>query len=263
MMTDKYNESCFMMHVFPGKLEDMRAYWDEANVGRAQHVNDHLKRTGIARLLAFMQGMDRGDYMLMYINSRDSLDKSLSEITGYTEPYTLFTSAKFSEFTGFDFSKSGTAPDLEKLFDWQDSPDKMSGEDRAIQTKPSAFAIPILDGKVDDLRDYWKKSRDKMDETTNHLRDLNVKKLLAFHQKIPDGDFLVMFMESIDNPQTVMYRAATQNTNRSRFVWEGFKNFSGLNLSDDTTKLFNLELLFDWNENQGIQTVETNIAYTQ
>lgn len=151
MQTDKTVDSCFILPVLPHKIGNVRDFWDDASEKFRGDTEDRLRGVGIKRILAFLQVMPvEGDFMILFMQSADSLDKTLKEMFATDIEYSKYLKDQFIDFSGVDMSREENVPKLELLTDWTDTCQYF--EEKNMLMKPWCYAVPIKQGKTEDRK---------------------------------------------------------------------------------------------------------------
>src|SRR5271157_3663547 len=151
METKKTIDSCFIMPVLPHKIGNVRDFWDDISEEYRSNIEDQLKGVGIKRLLVFLQSMpDKGDFMVFYMQSRDSLEKTLSELFTTSMKCSKYMTDSFKDFTGKDMSKKENMPKIELLAKWEEKSKTL--EEKDMLKMPWCFAVPFKKGKSEGIK---------------------------------------------------------------------------------------------------------------
>ncbi|MCD1294020.1 hypothetical protein CUJ83_03300 [Methanocella sp. CWC-04] len=254
-------DSCYVVPVLPGKMEVLRRFWDEVNTQRAPEAEEHMRAAGLNRLLACAQCLPKGDFLAIYTETNRDLKEEMRNVMSMNTPYSRFLKDQYKDFSGTDFWREENTPKLEPLFDWKDMNPGL--EDIGMIKKYAVFAIPILPWKSDNVRHYWEETKGpRFNETEEHLRDLDVVRLVANLQSLPEGDYLIQYIESADDAGTVMRDAASSDHPRSKYVREQYKDFSGIDLSDPRNDII-VDILINWDVKRGFETIQSQIAASE
>ena len=169
---------------------------------------------------------------------------------------------KFKEISGIDRSSMlKNVQKIEKLYDWKDS--KLFLEERDTLKMPWAWATPILAGKTEDVKQFWKTRREEHSkDAEDHFKSLNITMMQAYLQHLPQGDFLIQYMCATEQLDKVLLKCMSGDTKSSKFVKSEYMKFSGIDFTKEAN-LPDLQLIFSWNDVQGFQTTAQEIAYTQ
>lgn len=262
MQTDKTVDSCFILPVLPHKIGNVRDFWDDASEKFRGDTEDRLRGVGIKRILAFLQVMPvEGDFMILFMQSADSLDKTLKEMFATDIEYSKYLKDQFIDFSGVDMSREENVPKLELLTDWTDTCQYF--EEKNMLMKPWCYAVPIKQGKTDDAMNFFNELKwSRLGEIEAVLREQNVLRRLAFLQRSPQGDFIVQHILTSQSLDELLVNVTSCDAKICNFVKEGLKNFSGIDFSDQRN-VPKVELLFKWDEKDGFKTAEQIIAYTE
>jgi len=254
-------DSCFMLPVQRGKAGSLRDFWDDAGEKYGTDTDGHFKLFGVQKLLAFMQTMpDDREYLVMYMRTSDTLDKTLKGLFGKDLKCSKHLTSRFKDFTGVDLSKSENLPRLERLFDWKETREFL--EERQMNKMPWCSTAPILPGKTQATMKYMKDAMSRRSEWEKLLRDHDVVRNLAFIQHTSQGDYVVKYTVA-SSPLADLVTAFTScshemcNTARSMA-----KELTGLDMTNQKN-MPDLKLLFKWDDTVGFQTAEQSIAYTE
>ncbi|WP_148266560.1 hypothetical protein [Methanocella arvoryzae] len=262
MQTEKSVDSCFMLPVQHDRLGSLKNFWDDLNEKYSADIDGHLKLAGVQKAQVFLQTMpDDRDYMVFYMQSRNSLDRTLKDIFSSDLDCSKSLTDRFAEFTGLDLSKEENMPKPELLMDWEERREFL--EERQMLLMPWCVAAPVRQGKTDDLRkliDDIGKSR--MGDVEQLLRDHDVLRAIRCLQHTPQGDFVVGYLLSSTRFEDLASSIASCTGEMCNLAKNAAKEYFGIDLSDPKT-LPDLKLLFKWDDTVGFQTAEQSIAYTE
>lgn len=233
------SESCFAMPVLPGKTDLARRYWEEIRGPRAQEVAEHLRRTGITRLLAYLQRTPSGDLLVQHIVATDSLDTALDRAASSGLEISRWTERQFKEFSGIDWSDPANRPDLQVLLDWRAGAAPSGAE--------TVFAMPVLPGKRDQAERYWATLRGpQAAEGEARLRRMGINRLHACLQSGEGGDLIVQYLVTAGTIDEMLREAETADSDYDRWTMAQFQEFSGIDWYNFVGSAPALERLFDW-----------------
>jgi hypothetical protein len=262
VQTEKTVDSCFILPILPHKIGNVRDFWDDVSEKYRGDTEDQLKGVKIKRLLAFLQAIpDKGDFIVIYMESTDSLAKTLHAMFATDIEYSKYIAGQFKDFTGIDLSKEENVPELQLLMDWKDSQEYI--EEKNMLKMPWCFAVSIKQGKTDDLMKFLNEvSRSRMGEIEGLLRHHDIARSLALLQHTPQGDFIARHILA-SNPLDELIMAFTScDDKRCNYIKNMAMEFTGVDYSDPKN-LPHVELLFKWDEAHGFETAEQTIAYTE
>lgn len=262
MQTEKSVDSCFMLPVQRQKLGSMRDFWDDANEKYSSDIDGHLKLTGVRKAQVFLQTMqDEREYLVMYLQSRNSLERTLKDIFGADLKCSRYLTGRFLEFTGLDLSKPENMPKLELLVDWAERREFL--EERQMLQMPWCLVAPVKPGKTADLGKFIDDlSRSRMGEIEKLLRDRDIIRALRYLQRTPQGDFVVGYMLTSNTFEELASSLASCSHEMCDIVKNASREFFDLDISNPES-LPDLKLLFKWDDTIGFQTAEQTIAYTE
>ncbi len=262
VQTEKNVDSCFMLPVQHDRLGSLKNFWDDAAEKYSADIDGHLKLAGVQKAQVFLQTMpDERDYMVIYMQSRNSLERTLKGVFGSDLTCSRNLSGRFAEFTGLDLSKAENLPKLELLMDWSERREFL--EERQMLQLPWCVAVPVNRGKTDDLRKLIDDvSRSRVGDVEKLLRDHDVLRALRYLQRTPQGDFMVGYVLSSSTFEGLAGSIASCTGELCGLVKQAAADYFGIDLSDPKS-LPDLKLLFKWDETVGFQTAEQTIAYTE
>ncbi|MCD1295089.1 hypothetical protein CUJ83_08770 [Methanocella sp. CWC-04] len=247
MGIDDTIESCFIFSILPGKTEKTKSFFREIRTEKAAEMDEYLRSTGYSRVLVFLQHMAIGDYIVAYLASGSDIGKSFMECAGSSLPIARTLIREIHSLTGVDITRLANAPKIDMLFDWED-PVKQT----EMQSDRYVFAMDILPGRTIELKRYWDQRKSvEFDEVKDHLRYQTISKLLVFLQHRSDGDFLIQYLESMDDLAGVFQKGTDPHIPRSHENVKEFLNFTGIDFSKPEN-IPDLELIFDWDSDRGL-----------
>lgn len=262
MQTEKSVDSCFMLPVRHDRLGSIKNFWDDASEKYSADIDGHLKLAGVQKAQVFLQTMpDERNYMVIYLQSRNSLEKTLKDIFGSDLTCSRNLAGKFAEFTGLDFSRAENMPRLELLMDWAERREFI--EERQMLLMPWCMAAPVRQGKTDDLKKLIGDVRSSgMGDVERLLRDHDIIRAIRYLQRTPQGDFMLGYVLSPSRFEDLASSIASCTDEMCGTIKKAAVDFFGIDLSDPKS-LPDLKLLFKWDETVGFQTAEQTIAYTE
>ncbi len=262
MQTEKTVDSCFILPILPHKIGNVRDFWDDVSEKYRGDTEDQLKGAGIKRLLAFLQEIpDKGDFMVIYMESTDELARALNEMFSADIEYSKYLAGQFKDFTGIDLSREENVPGLQLLMDWRDA--RQYIEEKGMLQQPWSFTVPLKPGKTEDfLKLIGEVGRTRMGDVENMFRHHDIVRSIAFLQRAPEGDFVVRHILA-SNPLDELIASFTACGNATcSYIRKMGQEYFGVDLSDPKN-LPHVELLFKWDEAHGFETAEQTIAYTE
>lgn len=258
MQTDKTTDSCFILPILPHKIGNVRDFWDDVSEKFRDDTEDQLKGVGIKRILAFLQAMpEKGDYMILYMQSADSLGTTLQQMFATDDEFSKYLAGQFMDFTGIDLYKEENVPDIEQLMDWKDS--KMYREEKDMLTMPWCFAAPLKPGKTDELYRLIAQSKSASEK---FARDHDIIRSLTFLQHTAGGDFILRHMVASKPLDELISEFVSCDNEICKKAREMAMEMTGLDFSDPAYQP-HVELLFKWDERHGFETADQVIAYTE
>ncbi len=260
-MTNMNNSLCVIVPILPHKIGDVKDLIDDMCEKRRGDMEKHMHEVGVKKVLAFIQSMPSGDFIVEHLEMADDIEKMMAKADTMETPFQEYAD-KFKEISGIERSSMiKDVKKIEKLYDWKDS--KLFLEERDTLKMPWAWATQILPGKTDDVRRFWKTRQDgHSKDAEDHFKNLNVYQMQAYLQHLPQGDFLVQYMCAADQLDKVILKCMSGDTKSSKFVKSEYMKFSGIDFTKEAN-LPDLQLVFSWDDVQGFQTVAQEIAYTQ
>ncbi len=262
MQTDKTVDSCFILPILPHKIGNVRDFWDDVSEKFRGDTEDQLKGVGVKRLLAFLQVIPyTGDFLVIYMESSDSLDKTLSEMFSTDTECSKYLADQFKDFTGVDMSKEENYPKLQMLMDWKDTHEYL--EEKTMLQQPWAFTMPLKAGETEDFLKLMKEvSQTRMGDVENMLRHHDIVRSLAYLQRTSRGDFIVRHILASNPLDDLIAAFVSCDRESCRNIREKALKYFGVDISDPKN-MPHVELLFKWDEAHGFETAEQTIAYTE
>ncbi len=260
--TDKTVDSCFILPILPHKLGNVRDFWDDVSEKYGSEADSHFKLNGVHRAIAFLQDIsEKGDFLLIFMQSRNSLERTLRDLFASNMECSRYLTEQFKDFSGIDMSREESFPRLELLDDWMETREYM--EERGMLTMPWCFALPLKEGKADDVLRFVRDAKKSMaGDIESMLRHHDVVRRLAYLQRMPQGDFVVVHLLA-SNPLDELVMAMTSCSDKMcSFGRNKIIEFTGIDLSDQKN-VPKVELLFKWDESHGFETADQIIAYTE
>ncbi len=260
--TDKTVDSCFILPILPHKLGNVRDFWDDLSEKYGGETDSHLKLNGVHRIIAFLQDIpEKGDFLVTFMQSRNSLEKTLHGLFASGMECSRYLTGQFIDFSGIDMSKEESFPRLELLDDWKETREYM--EERGMITMPWCFALPLKEGKANDVLNFVREAKKSMAaDIEGMLRHHDVLRRLAYLQRTQQGDFIVFHLLA-SNPLDELVLAMTSCSDKMcSLARNKIIEFTGIDLSDQKS-LPKVELLFKWDESHGFETADQIIAYTE
>jgi len=262
VQAEKTVNSCFILPILPHKIGNVRDFWDDVSEKYREDTGDQLRGTGVKRMLAFLQAMpEKGDYLVLFLQSAHSLGETLKEIFSTDVEYSRYLTDQFKDFTGIDMAREESLPDVQMLMDWKDTRQYL--EEKDMLKMPWCFAVPILPGKTEELLRILKEAENtRMPEIEDMMRHHDIIRSLTCLQRTKDGDFMVRHIIA-SNPLDDLIEAYTACNNKTcAIARKMIKEFTGLDFADPKHKP-HVELLFKWDETRGFETADQVIAYTE
>jgi hypothetical protein len=261
VQTDKTVDSCFILPIMPHKIGNVRDFWDDVSEKFGEDTVDQFKGVGIRRILAFLQAMpEKGDYMVIFMQSADSLGQTLQEMFATDDEYSKYLAEQFMDFTGIDLSKEENVPKLELLMDWRD--ENLFGEQKKMLMMPWCFTVPLKQGKTEEALRFIEMGKSRMPDVEKMLRDHDIIRSLSYLQSTPRGDFIVRHILASKPLDELVMDFVGCNDKFCTMAREKAKELTGIDLSDPD-HLPHVELLFKWDERHGFETADQIIAYTE
>jgi hypothetical protein len=232
-------DSCFAIAILPGKTEVLRRFWQAIQGPRAAQNAAHIRRTGITRLLAFLQHTAQGDFLVQYVVEPDNLNAALDRAADSDLAESRWTEQQFQEFSGIDWTNPANRPNLETLFDWTGAGGPGGAE--------TVFAMPVLPGKRTQAEQYWASLRGpQAAEGEARLQRMGIVRLFAALQRRPEGDLLVQYVVTSGSFADALRKAAAADSEYDRWTMQQFREFSGIDWYQFGSSVPDLELLYDW-----------------
>src|SRR5271157_185424 len=262
METKKTIDSCFIMPVLPHKIGNVRDFWDDISEEYRSNIEDQLKGVGIKRLLVFLQSMpDKGDFMVFYMQSRNSLERTLSELFTTSMKCSKYMTDSFKDFTGMDMSKKENIPRIELLGEWTEKYETL--EEKDMLRMPWSYAIPIKKGKGEEIKKIaaetmWSKGA----EIEKMMREHDVVKKVTFLQHNPEGDFAVAHVLTSHPLDELILSVKSCKSEICDIARKYMKEYTDVDYLDPKN-VPKVELLVKWDEKNGFKTSEQIIAYTE
>ena len=255
-------DSCFMLPVLQHKAGNVRDFWDDVSEQYGSDTDGHFKLLGIEKALVFLQTIPgKGDFMVMYLRSRDNLDKTLKGLFSSDLKCSKYLAGQFKDFTGVDMSRSENLLKPQLLMSWMDNREYL--EERNMLKMPWCFAMPIKPGKTDSALKFFNETmKPLMGDMEKLFRDHDIVSRLAFLQRTQQGDFIVNYMLASNALDELVMSLTTCSHELCSIIRKNCMDFTGLDFSDQKN-LPNVNLLFKWDSMLGFQTAEQTIAYTE
>jgi hypothetical protein len=262
VQTEKTVDSCFMLPVLPHKIGNVRDFWDDVSEKFGSDAGDLLKGAGMKRMLAFLQTMpERGDFMIMFIQSTDNLAGTVRKMLGERAECSQYLKEQFKDFTGMDISSEENMPKLELLSDWADSCEYV--EEKDMLKMAWCFAVPVKQGMTDELLKYAGESDwSTMGMMEKLLREHDIRRRMSYLQRTPQGDFIVVHLLASNPLDDIILDIASCDSDVCRALKHDMMRFIDVDLMEQKN-LPNVNLLFKWDEARGFETAEQTIAYTE
>ncbi len=262
MQTDKTVNSCFILPILPHKIGNVRDFWDDVSEKYGNELDGQFKLFGVQKALVFLQTMpEKGDFMVMYLRSRDGFDKTFKEIFGSGMKCSKYFTDQFKDFTGLDLSKKENVPKVEVLWDWTDTHEYL--EEKKMLKMPWCFAAPIKPGKTGELLKLaGEMGKSKMSEIESMFRHHDIVRSLTCLQHTPQGDFIVRHILASNPLDELVLAFTTCKEEMCSMAKKLAIEYMGIDFSQQKN-VPNVNLLFKWDEQLGFQTAEQTIAYTE
>lgn len=253
--------SCFMLPVMPLKAGKARDLFDDISEKYSADIEGQLKLFGVQKIMAFLQTMrDEREYLVMYMRSRESLDKTFRGLFGENLKCSKYLADRLKDITGLDLSKPENAPKLELLMDWGETREFL--EERQMLKMPWGFTAPIKQGRTADMMKYFNQAMPKRSEWEKLLREHDVVRNMVFLQHTQQGDFIVKFMVASNTLEDLMKAYLTCNHEMCNSARKFAKEITGIDFSDPKN-MPEVKLLLKWDEQGGFETADQLIAYTE
>ncbi|HMK45834.1 MAG TPA: hypothetical protein VK436_04350 [Methanocella sp.] len=240
------------MSLLPGKADEVRKLWDELSMARAHEMDEYARGAGQSRLLVYLQHLPQGDFLVQYVRSDADIKVSFQRTMDQRTPFAKYLQHALMDLTGYDFTLPENAPNVDQVYEWTAREDPGEG-----QRKYYVFAYPLRTGKVDAFLRHYDTRRANARHAEDLFRDQGVLRVQEFLQELqhrPGEVYTVNYLETHDDLRKVLGRVSDEVRN----FWLDITN---VDLASPQG-VPNLELLFDWNAERGIQTAEAQKAYT-
>jgi hypothetical protein len=245
-------ESCFMIPIIPDRVGNAKEFWMIVSTDKAHEVDEYARSVGQSRVISYLQHLPAGDFLVQYIRSNTDIAKAFRMNRELDTPIANYIRDAFMDFTGYDFTRPGNAPEIVKLYQW-----RTMEEAGGLSRKRFVFAIPLLQGRLDDVRRHFEGRKANPGQAVQNYRSQGILGLEVFTQDLrhrPGGQYAVIYMESYDDLNKVLQKIPRETKN----FWI---DVSGIDLSKPEN-VPDIELLFDWSADRGVQTAEAQKAYT-
>jgi hypothetical protein len=241
----------FVVPLLPDRVGEARKFWKEANAELAGELDRYMRAIGQTRLLECLQTLPGGKFLVTYVREAADPGTTFAGSRKLDTPAARHVREAFLRFTGFDFTAPENAPRVEKLRAWEDEERKTPAQ------RHSTFAVPVLPGKTDAVRQFFAVVREEKDvEEAPVFRYQTVARMASFLQQRPEGDYLVEYVESDLPLGEVMRMGLGSGRPISDFIRNGFGAFSALPLPLAPE----IEVLFDWDARAGNRTAAEQTA---
>jgi hypothetical protein len=260
-MTDN-NSLCVITPILPHKIGNVKDLVDDMCEKNRGDMEQYMRQIGIKKAMGFIQAMQVGDFFVEYLEMSGDIKETMEKAESMKTPFLEYGREKFKEISGMERSEMlKNVQKTEKLYDWKDS--KLFLEERDTLKMPWVWATPILPGKTEDVRRFWKTRREEhAKDAEEHFKNLDIVSMQAYLQHLPQGDFLVQYMCATEQLDKVMLKCMGADSKSSKFARSEYMKFSGIDFTKEDN-LPDLQLVFSWNDVQGFQTAAQEIAYTQ
>ena len=250
------------MPILPHKLGNVRDFWDDVSEKYGEDMVNELKAVGVKRMMAFLQAIpDKGDFLIMHLQSKDSLDKTLDAMFMKGAKCSSKLKDHFLDFTGVDLSKKDNWPQLQLLMDWKDKNQYM--EEKNMLKMPWCFTASILPGKTEDVLKLMKDAQtSRMAESEDLLRHHDIIRSLSYLQRTPQGDFIVRHIVASNPLDDLIQSFMACNEKTCQQARKLAEKFTGTDFANPKNQP-HVELLFKWDERRGFETADQIIAYTE
>jgi hypothetical protein len=231
------------MPVLPGKAAEARSFCADMKARWANDVQPHQGEVGLRHLVVCLQHTPIGDGLVQFVDSAGGVHEWVRRTAAVQSEYTRQMERTLRDFSGIDWTRPESAPNLEPLCDWQDASGASGGA-----LSEEVFVMPVLPGKADACRAYWAEATGaRASDMDEHNRRVGLVRLVADLQHTPMGDLLVQYVATRGGLNTLLDKAAASELAVSRWVEQQFKEFSGIDWRSPQSKP-DLELLFRWPE---------------
>ena len=116
--------------------------------------------------------------------------------------------------------------------------------------KDYCFVVPILPGRVDEVKDLWKEAGgSKAQEFDQYMRAIGQTRLLEFLQALPGKDLLVTYVREADDIGTTFAKNRSLDMPVAKYLREKFIDIAGF----DFTKPENapkVEKVLEWEDDK-------------
>src|SRR5690349_12511950 len=129
---------CFAMPVLPGKADTVRRFWADTKARWASDVQPHVGEVRLRRLVACLQHAAIGDGLVQFVDSAGGLPEWLRRTSAVQSAYTRQMEQTLRDFSGIDWTRPESAPNLTPLCDWQDAAGGASGA-----LREAVFVMPV------------------------------------------------------------------------------------------------------------------------
>lgn len=249
---EEYFDSCFVVPILPGKADEARKLWEELSTDRAHEVDEYARAVGQSRLLVYLQHLPGGDFLVQSVRSDTDVGVTFQRNLDQRTPFAKYLQHAFMGLTRYDFTRPENAPNVEHVYEWSDH-----AEPGGRPRKRYVFAYPLLTGKVDAFLNHYDARRSDPGHAEKLFRDQGILRVGEYLQELqhqPGGAYTVNYLETLDNLRSVLARVSGEVRN----FW---LDITGVDLANPRG-MPDLELLFEWDAAEGIQTAEAQKAYT-
>ena len=261
MQTDKTTDSCFILPILPHKIGNVRDFCDDLSEKYRDDAIDQFNGVGVKTIMAFLQTMpDKGDYMIFFMQSTDSLPDTIQEMFGTDDEFSKYLTDQFKDFTGIDLSKAENIPNVQELMDWKE--EHPLREEKDMLLMPWCFAAALKPGMADEAMKLVEKARSMMPEATKMMRDHDIVRNLTFLQRAPQGDFLVKHIVASNPLDDLIRDFVSCDENTCKMAREMAMRLTGCDYTDPKNQP-HVELLLKWVDRAGFETADQVIAYTE
>ena len=86
-MTNTTNSLCVITPILPHKIGDVKDLIDDMCEKRRGDMEQHMHEIGVKKVLAFIQSMQVGDFIVEYLEMADSLEKTMAKAASSNTPF--------------------------------------------------------------------------------------------------------------------------------------------------------------------------------